>query len=130
MHRFHSKSVIARFKIASVLICVKCLLVPAAAFVLGYGLFMNEHLLIFTGLGMAGGVVFLAIAGWIVAARTRCPLCMTPVLAGQRCSKHRKARTVLGSHRLRVALAVVFRGSFYCPYCNEPSALVIRERRR
>jgi hypothetical protein len=64
---------------------------------------------------------------WIVASRTGCPLCRTPVLAPRSCIKHRRARSFLGSHRLRVALAVLFRNHFRCPYCNESTALEVRE---
>jgi hypothetical protein len=54
---------------------------------------------------------------------------MTPVLAKKRCAKHRRARTFLGSHRLRVAMAVIFTKSFRCPYCHESTALEVRERK-
>ena len=64
-----------------------------------------------------------------LAAKTRCPLCLTPVLATKGCSKHRNARTLLGSHRLRVAMSVLFKGRFYCPYCHEPSVLEVRQKR-
>ena len=29
----------------------------------------------------------------------------------------------MGSHRLRVALAILFKNRFRCPYCNETTAL-------
>lgn len=129
MHRFQSQATINRFRVAALLICLKWLAVPAAAVWLVYGLAMNDHRLIYIALGIIGGIVVLTLTEWIVAARTRCPLCMTPVLGSKRCAKHRHARTVLGSYRLRVALAVIFRGTFRCPYCHEPSMLKIRERR-
>ena len=55
---------------------------------------------------------------------------MTPVLAKKDCTKHRHARTFLGSHRLRVALAILFRNSFRCPYCNESTILEVRGQSR
>jgi hypothetical protein len=42
--------------------------------------------------------------------------------------KHPKARSVMGSHRLRVALAILFKNRFRCPYCNESTEMEIRER--
>lgn len=78
------------------------------------------------------GLVALAAVSillqWMVAQQTNCPLCITPVLASKACAKNRHARKVLGSHRLRVALAILFRNSFRCPYCNEPTALEVRNR--
>ena len=35
----------------------------------------------------------------------------------------------MGSHRLRVALRILFRGSFVCPYCNEPTSIEARPKR-
>lgn len=129
MHRFQSQSTITRFRVAAILICLQVLLVPAVIGLLGYALFFNDQALVFDALIAAGGVILLIIVKWIVAMRTRCPLCMTPVLATKGCSKHRRAKTVLGSYRLRVALAVLFRGAFFCPYCNEPSMMETRSRR-
>ena len=58
------------------------------------------------------------------------PLVLTPVLASKDCAKHRRARTFLGSHRLRVALSILFKNTFRCPYCWEKSAMTVRSRRR
>lgn len=129
MHRFQSQSTITRFRVAAILICLQIFLVPAVVGALVYGLIYNDQRLVYDTLTAAGGLILLMIVKWIVALRTRCPLCMTPVLATKGCAKHRRAKTVFGSYRLRVALAVLFRGSFFCPYCNEPSALEVRTRR-
>ena len=59
---------------------------------------------------------------------TKCPLCVTPVLAAKNCSKGKNAKTFLGSHRLRVANNVLFKGYFRCPYCSEPTELTVRSR--
>jgi hypothetical protein len=66
---------------------------------------------------------------WLIAARANCPLCLTPVLTAKDCAKHRNARSFLGSHRLRVALEILFRNCFRCPYCGESTALEVRTRR-
>jgi hypothetical protein len=47
-----------------------------------------------------------------------------------RCAKHRKARRLLGSYPLRVAIAILFTAQFRRPYCNEPTAMDVRERIR
>lgn len=130
MHRLPSQAAIRRIRIASWLLCAKCLMAPASLAFLSYSLVLGDHGLTFIALGcllLTGLVVLLQ---WLVSQRTSCPLCMTPVLASKRCMKHRKARSFLGSHRLRTALAVIFTNSFRCPYCNEPALLEVRSRRR
>lgn len=128
MHRFQSKSTILRLKFAALFICLRWIITPVAAGILVYSLIKHDILLTWVAMGLGIAAILVVIIQWILAARTRCPLCMTPVLATKQCSKHRNARTVFGSHRLRVALAVLFKGRFYCPYCNEPSVLQVRQR--
>jgi hypothetical protein len=79
------------------------------------------------GLGLLGvlGLFFQTL----LAQRVRCPLCMTPPLGSKGCQKNRKARPLFGSHRLRVACAVLAKDHFRCPYCGEPTQLEVRERR-
>jgi hypothetical protein len=128
MHRFQSQSTITRFRLASFLLCLKLLLIPGILGLLAYSIVESDHKLTYIALGAAGGTLMLAVLQFLLAGRARCPLCMTPVLASKGCSKHRNARTFFGSYRLRVALAVLFKGSFKCPYCNEPSVMEIRVR--
>jgi hypothetical protein len=128
MHRFQSKSVIRRFKLAALLLCLKCTLAPLAAVILIYSLVRDDRDLTIISIGLFGLTFLAALLQWLTSARTRCPLCMTPVLASNACAKHRNARPFLGSYRLRVALGIVFRDSFLCPYCHEPSAMEIRTR--
>lgn len=129
MHRFPSKSVIIRFKIAAFLLCLLFTIIPVVAGTLAYSIMTDNPGLTKVGIGLLGFSVLLAFFQWLIALRTRCPLCMTPVLASKRCSKHRHARTLLGSHRLRVAVAILFRNSFKCPYCHESAEMEVRTRR-
>ncbi len=128
MHRLHSKGAITRMRFAALLLCAKCVMFPVAAVVLVYALLFQEQpiLMVAVGLFLLGGLV--VIVQWIVSQHTQCPLCMTPVLAKKGCTKHRSAKSFLGSHRLRVALAILLKGSFRCPYCNEPTLLEVRDR--
>lgn len=129
MHQFRSSSTIFRFRIASALLLLGYPLVLAALGLLIYSFLHNDReLAILVPLLFGVAVVMLALH-WAIARRTHCPLCMTPVLAKNHCSKHRRARKLLGSNRLRVAVAVWTRGKFTCPYCNERSELKVRERR-
>jgi len=128
MHRFQSKSTILRFRLTALLLVVKWALVPLVVGLLIYSLIANDRDLAIGALGLGFVTLLMGILQWVLASRTRCPLCMTPVLASKGCSKHRHARRFLGSFRLRVALAVLFRGSFLCPYCHEKSAMLVRTR--
>jgi hypothetical protein len=128
MHRFPSKSTIFRFKVVAFLLCFRYVALPAIVGLLVYSLIENDHELTIVALGLGLVCFLMSLMQWLLATRTRCPLCLTPVLASNGCSKHRHARTLLGSYRLRVAAKILFRDSFECPYCNEPSAMEVRSR--
>ncbi len=130
MHQFRSKSTILRFKVASLLLCSLCLLAPLASMIFLYAVFHDDRKLAYIGIGIGIAAALSTVSQWILAARARCPLCLTPVLAPKNCAKHRRARTFLGSYRLRVALSILFKNTFLCPYCSEKSAMKIRSRFR
>ena len=130
MHRLPSVKSVIRFRLAAVLLCVKCLSFPIALGALILFLIVGNHAIGLFGVAMALLALLVAFLQWLLAARTPCPLCMTPVLAKKHCMTHRHARTFLGSHRLRVAIAILLRNSFHCPYCHEPTAMQVRERNR
>lgn len=129
MHRFPSKSVIVRFRFAAILLCLYLLMFPVVAGTLAYSIMTDDRGLTRIGIVLLVLAVLLGILQWLIAARTRCPLCMTPVLATKGCSKHRNARRLVGSYRLRVAVAVLIKNGFRCPYCNESSEMEVRTRR-
>lgn len=95
----------------------------------GYGYFAgHDEWLLYGGGAFGLGMVCLLMA-WVVSARLRCPLCTMPVFQNRRCSKHRNAKPLFGSYRLKVAMTVLFQGRFRCPYCGEPTGMVARDRR-
>jgi hypothetical protein len=129
MHRLHAKQMITRFRISSLLFLLM-LLVPVVALpLLAMGWFWHDPVQIYSGVAVLVSMPVVSVTQWIVSSRARCPLCMTTVLADKSCSKHREARRLLGSFRLRVALSILFRNHFHCPYCGEPTAMQVRERR-
>lgn len=130
MHRLPSRKAIYRMRIASLLVCMKCVTVPLAASTFLYGVLRHDVSWMMNGMALAFAALVVVIAQWIFAARTNCPLCITPVLMSKGCAKHRNARRLLGSHRLRVAVGILFTGSFRCPYCGEPTVLEVRDRSR
>ena len=128
MHRFPSKSTIYRIRFVAFLFCFRCVAVLVVGGVLLYSFIENDHELMVGALGLGLACILICLVQWWLARRTGCPLCQTPVLARNGCAKHRNARTALGSYRLRVAMAILFRGSFHCPYCHEPSVMEVRSR--
>ncbi|MCP5532957.1 MAG: hypothetical protein H7A49_01610 [Akkermansiaceae bacterium] len=130
MHRFPSAAAIRRIRLAALLLVLKCLMVPASAVLLVHGIVMHKIPMVHIGLGLAAASLVLQLLQVLFAARTFCPLCRTPVLAKKYCRKHRSARPLFGSHRLRVAAASLATGKFRCPYCGEPSSLEVRDPSR
>jgi hypothetical protein len=128
MHRFSSRRSIIRIRITAVLISLKWFCTTAAIICMVWGLIADDNPTVLAGLALLLTAMVLVIAQWWYAAGTRCPLCLTPVMASNGCSRNRKARKFLGSYRLQVALAVLFTSRFRCPYCAEPSILLMRNR--
>ncbi len=128
MHRFSSKSTIFRFRLAAFLICFTGVTAPAIVGLMVYSFARNDLKLMIFAMGAGIACALLCALQWWAAARTHCPLCMTSILARKGCSKHHHAHKMLGSYRLKVALAILFRDSFQCPYCHEWSAMEVRSR--
>ncbi|MBK1830241.1 hypothetical protein JIN77_05870 [Verrucomicrobiaceae bacterium R5-34] len=82
---------------------------------------LNQHAM--EPLYLAGGclafVLILQMIHSIESSKVVCPVCRSHILKNKRCSKHKNAKTTLGSHVLRVGLQVVFTKHFLCQYCNE-----------
>jgi len=81
MHRLSSTQSIFRFRLAAVLLCVKWLVLPSAVGALILFLITGNHSIARFGVGMMLLTLLVALLQWLIAARTPCPLCMTPVLA-------------------------------------------------
>ena len=120
---FHA---VLHFRVAAFLLFVICLLSPVAVGLLVQSMWLGNLHLTMAGSGVVVISLLLVIPLWTQGYHTNCPLCWTPVLAPKGCAKHRDARKLMGSHCLRVALAILFRNQFRCPYCNESTALKLR----
>lgn len=103
-------------------------MVPVSGGLLAFSVAIHDDELTVIAMGLVLMSVLVVVLQWLVAAKAACPLCLTPILSKKECAKHRHARSFLGSHRLRVALAVLFKNSFRCPYCHEPTILEVRDR--
>lgn len=127
MHRFRSASSIRLFKAAALLLCVSFAAAPLAVVLLVLALLKSSHEQIHDLLWVGGVLGAVLFSAWILSHATRCPLCRVAVLGGSGCSKHSKARRLLGSYRLRPTVSVLLKGSFRCPYCGELVALELRK---
>jgi hypothetical protein len=127
MHHPRTKSSVFLFKFAAILLFTNWLLAPAALGLLGKSLLTYNDPMTLVGSGLGIFCMLLVVTQWMAGSGTACPLCRTAVLAPKDCSKHRKAKRVLGSHRLRVAIEILFRNRFRCPYCNESTTMELRE---
>lgn len=126
MHHPRHAHTIRSLRITALLLCLKRLVIAGVLIVLITSFITADRQLAIVGLGLVGLVVLLALLQWISASGARCSLCMMPVLSRKGCSTHRHAKPLLGSRRLRVALSILLKGSFRCPYCNEPTILRLK----
>lgn len=126
MHKLPNKSSIFRYRLVALLICIKWLLFITAAGIVLYSFLNHDKELTLLGLKISAIIVPIYFLRLIYASLCQCPLCRVPILSGKACSKHRDAKTFLGSYRLLVALQVLFLSRFRCPYCNEPTELKSR----
>jgi hypothetical protein len=130
MHRLPFKISVVKFRVAAILLLVELAAFVAALGLLGYSVLLQRIELAYVGLDLLCLALLAALVQWIVGTGARCPLCRVPSLSSSQCSKNRKARHVMGSHRLYVALAVIVRGYFHCPYCGELTSIEVRQRLR
>ena len=117
-----------RFRFAAMLLLGKWALVCGSAVVLVYALWIADPGETQLAISMIWLTVCVSVVQWLLAGRARCPLCVGRPLARQTCVAHRSIRPLFGSHPVRVATSVMFKGWFRCPYCGEPT--VVAERRR
>jgi hypothetical protein len=106
------------------------LTLPVAAAFLSYGVISKDVDLMRIAARVLGLGIFLKVLTYIMSGRLKCPLCLGAPLRKLGCTKHRTAETLLGSYTAEVAVAVLFKGKFRCPYCGERTAMEVRERRR
>lgn len=130
MHHPRTISDTRRLRIASLLPLCNLLLIVSAAGLLLLSLLSNDHHLMIYGTTLVGICLVLIIAQWIAVSLAGCPLCRTAILAPMGCLKHRRARPVLGSYKLRVAPATMFRAQLRCPSCNKSTDMQVKERLR
>lgn len=129
MHRFANRSSIFRLQFCALLYVVGYGLLIVSALSLAVFMMMRADVQLLRGAlaGFGFGAILLFFQ-WLLSQRVYCPLCRMPVIGKKSCNRHRNASKRFGSYRIPVALGVLFNGWFRCPYCNEPSALEVRNR--
>ena len=126
MHHPRHSFTIRNMRIAALMLCIKRLAVAVAIGFLLVSAMREDPRLSITGLSLLGATLLFTVIQWMFASAAKCPLCMMPVLSRKGCSRHRHAKSFFGSQRLRVALSILLKGSFRCPYCNEPTILRLK----
>lgn len=119
MHLYRQKRNVISVLITSVLTLLLFTLPVVALFFIGWGLVEFHVEKIMTGVWVMGAWCGNALLHWICASQSRCPLCRVPVMGSAGCQKHRRAKTILKSHRLATACSVLLRRRYVCPFCNE-----------
>lgn len=131
MHQHRCKRTLLDLKIGALHFLVNLCLILVAAGLVIYGVLNYDETILYAGIGT--GVLWL-ISSLIFAAKAstvRCPLCMVATFSHKRCQKHRSAKPLLGSRRLRLSLSILFRGHYRCMYCGEPfDAIKVKEQSR
>ena len=127
MHHLPSPQSVTRFKLTSWVLLLMWLVIPPTLGLIIYSLLCGDKQLTHLALWLLGGSVLVGIIQWLLGLRLRCPLCLAHPIAHDGCSKHRSAKHLFGSYRLRVACSIVFMNYFRCPYCGEATAVEVRQ---
>jgi DNA-directed RNA polymerase subunit RPC12/RpoP len=129
MHRFRSPSSVHRLWFASLLLLLGLVGTVALVPALACGILTLDQTCLVTATGLVALVAVSGITYGVLALDAKCPLCRGRLLMSQGCSRHTRARKLLGSHRLRVAAGVLLDRPFRCPYCGEVCECVATESR-
>jgi hypothetical protein len=121
-----SRFAVLRYKLAGLGWILLWLLIPCALGVGSYTLLMMDSVVASLALKLIGLAALVFLIHWIFSLRAKCPRCLAGPFRRQGCSRHGSSRSLLGSHRLRVAVSVLFRNHFRCPWCGELTAMKAR----
>jgi hypothetical protein len=117
-------------KLGALVLVLLTLSLIATIALLSYAIYTAERTFSLGALSSFGVTLFLFIIYRVYASSAHCPLCRGSVLGGSSAQRNRRAKRTFGSHRLRVARNIIFTNSFTCPYCNESTKCVVKERPR
>lgn len=126
MQLLPSRFAVLRFKLAALGWILLFLLIPSALGMGCYTMFMMDHAPAGIALKLIGLAVLVFLIYWVLSLSTRCPRCLVGSFSRRGCSRHGSSRSLFGSHRLRVAVSVLFRNHLQCPWCGELTAMKAR----
>jgi len=87
----------------------------------GYSVYHNNEAWLYMSLGLLAFWLFSLLTFFIKGSNLRCSLCMSPLWLSRKCQRPKNVKPAFGiSYRLGLALGVVFKGRYRCPYCGEP----------
>jgi hypothetical protein len=121
-----SRFAVLRYKLAALGWILLMLLIPGAMAMACYTFFVMDSAPGMIALKLIGLALLVYLMHCLFSLRARCPRCLAGSFSRKGCSRHGSSRSLLGSHRLRVAMSVVFRNHFRCPYCGEFTAMKAR----
>lgn len=106
------------------------LLTPAIFGAAGYAYLEKTKDSIMILAGTVGLYLLTYLCFTITSSKCRCQLCQAKTMRSLKCTRNKKAKKILGSYRLPMALSIVFRGHFRCQYCGEPFTLKVNYNKR
>ncbi len=112
---------------ASLLVIIRYLALPAMAVLVIMG-FTGKTWAFYAAFGLLLTFLLSSLALYMMQRDLRCVVCRNPVLLTLHCSKHEKAKTLLGSYSLLTALHVLTSSSFRCIYCGEKNRVEVEPR--
>ncbi len=86
---------------------------------LGFSFYEKEvQFLYFTG-AFAGASIITGFLALLTGTKCQCQLCQVSLMSYQKYSKHRNAKRLLGSYRLKLSLSVLTLNRYICGSCGE-----------
>ncbi len=130
MHLLRSLSQMRAFQISASLVFLNIIFLFIAVCIIIHSIVLIDGVRTLIGFGFAAFAMLLELFRALLFGHCRCPICMANVLNPFNRTPHREARTLIGSHRLPVAISILFQNSFRCPSCNEPTAIRLHPQAR
>ena len=120
MHRQFSHSTIWSLRLGSLHFIANIFVLILGAFLLTIGVITHaDKYALYGFLGLSFGVLSVMVFKLCCSAIT-CPVCVSRIWANTGCRKHQKSKKFMGlSYRLRIAMKILTRQPYRCPYCAE-----------
>lgn len=120
MHRQFSQSTIWSLRLGSLHFIANIFSIIVGMILLVAGTAMRLDLYTLAGFVMLAVGILSILLFKICSAAMTCPVCVSRIWANTGCRKHKKSEKSLGlSYRLNIALKVLTRQPYRCPYCAE-----------